>query len=62
MKNSDKKQERKQEGLLVEGQPPACRWLPSEQARTGGVVPQGSHFFGLTKFQDISMIFPGFLK
>ena len=22
---------------------------------------QGSHFFGLTKFHDISMIFPGFL-
>ena len=22
---------------------------------------QGSHFFGLTKFRDISMIFPGFL-
>ena len=23
---------------------------------------QGSHFFGLTKFHDISMIFPGFLS
>ena len=25
-------------------------------------VVQGSHFSGLTKFHDISMIFPGFLK
>ena len=25
------------------------------------VYLQGSHFFGLTKFHDISMIFPGFL-
>ena len=24
-------------------------------------LKQGSHFFGLTKFHDISMIFPGFL-
>ena len=24
-------------------------------------IQQGSHFFGLTKFHDISMIFPGFL-
>ena len=24
-------------------------------------IDQGSHFFGLTKFHDISMIFPGFL-
>ena len=23
---------------------------------------QGSHFFGLTKFHDISMIFPGFFS
>ena len=25
------------------------------------MLSQGSHFFGLTKFHDISMIFPGFL-
>ena len=25
------------------------------------ILVQGSHFFGLTKFHDISMIFPGFL-
>ena len=24
-------------------------------------LEQGSHFFGLTKFHDISVIFPGFL-
>ena len=24
------------------------------------ILLQGSHFFGLTKFHDISMIFPGF--
>ena len=26
------------------------------------LIDQGSNFFGLTKFHDISMIFPGFLK
>ena len=25
------------------------------------IIIQGSHFFGLTKFHDISMIFPGLL-
>ena len=34
----------------------------SSSPLTRPYVPlQGSHFFGLTKFHDISMIFPGFL-
>ena len=30
--------------------------------RTAPPLTQGSHFFGLTKFHDISMIFPGFFS
>ena len=31
-----------------------------DMSKHGGETEQGSHFFGLTKFHDISMIFPGF--
>ena len=38
---------------LIERADPTLRYFPFKN--------QGSHFFGLTKFHDISMIFPGFL-
>ena len=42
-----------------------CHRAPQREANQSPTYAmgriQGSHFFGLTKFHDISMIFPGFL-
>ena len=38
-----------------------CNVIVLNVLKANILLNQGSHFFGLTKFHDISMIFPGFL-
>ena len=54
-----------QQAVESECHPPTLNPPPPKKPHklrlTCNCLPQGSHFFRLTKFHDISMIFPGFL-